>query len=129
MKQHISSLLLAIAAVFAPVQHVMLVTLLMIAIDLVTGILAARKQAIAINSSGLRRTITKLFIYELTIALGYLVETYMTGPVIPVVKIITSFIGLTELKSVMENLDIINGSSLLKTIIEKLGSSNGADGQ
>ncbi len=129
MKQHLINIGLAIAAVFAPVQHVMLVTLIMIAIDLVTGILAARKQAIAINSSGLRRTITKLFIYELTIALGYLVETYMTGPTIPVVKIITSFIGLTELKSVMENLDIINGSSLLKTIIEKLGSSNGADGQ
>lgn len=124
MKQYIINAILAIAAVFAPVQHVMLVTLAMIAIDLITGILAAKKQNLPISSSGLRRTITKLFVYEITIAMGFLVETYMTGATIPVVKIITSFIGLTELKSCMENLDIINGSSLLKTIIDKLGSSN-----
>ncbi len=124
MKQHITTFLISIAAVFAPVQHVMLVTLAMIAADLITGILAARKQNTPISSSGLRRTVSKIFVYELTIALGFLVETYMTGPIIPVVKIITSFIGLTELKSCMENLDVINGSSLLKSIIDKLGSSN-----
>jgi|ERR1019366_1430402 hypothetical protein len=124
MKQYITTLLLSLAAVFAPVEHVMIVTLAMIAMDLITGLLAARKQAIPISSSGLRRTITKMFVYEIVIAMGFLVETYMTGAAIPVVKIITSFIGLTELKSCMENLDIINGSSILKTIIEKLGSQN-----
>lgn len=124
MKEKLLLLLLSIVTVFSPVKHVMLVTLAMICIDLVTGILAAKKQAVPVSSSGLRRTVSKVFVYELTIAMGFLVETYMTGPFIPIVKIITSFIGLTELKSVMENLDVINGSSLLKSIIEKLGSSN-----
>lgn len=124
MKQWLLTLGISIAAVFAPVQHVMLVTLAMISIDLVTGILAAKKQNIPVSSAGLRRTISKLFIYELTIAMGFLVETYMTGSLIPIVKIITTFVGITELKSCMENLDTINGSSLLKAILDKLGSDN-----
>lgn len=124
MKQQLMLLLTSIAAVFAPVKSVMIVTLVLMVADLALGIAAARKRKEPINSSGLRRTITKFFIYETAICLGFLVETYMLGSFVPVVKIISSFIGLTELKSCMENMDDINGEPILKTLIEKLGSES-----
>ncbi len=124
MKQQLLVLLTAIAAVFAPVKQVMLVTLVLMSVDLVLGIWAAKKRNEPISSSGLRRTISKLFIYEVAICLGYLVQQYMLSDFIPVVKIISAFIGITELKSCMENMDDINGEPILKAIIAKLGSSN-----
>lgn len=124
MKQQLLILLTSIAAVFAPVKSVMIVTLVLMTADLMLGIAAAKKRKEPISSSGLRRTITKFFIYETAICLGFLVETYMLGGVIPIVKIIASFIGLTELKSCMENMDDINGEPILKALIDKLGSSN-----
>ena len=130
MKQQLLVLLSAIAAVFAPVQQVMVVTLVIMSIDLILGILAAKKRKEPISSAGLRRTITKFFIYETSICLGFLVQQYMLSDLIPIVKIISTFIGITELKSCMENMDDINGEPILKAIIEKLGSSNQrVDGQ
>lgn len=124
MKQQLITLGLAIAAVFAPVQQVMLVTLVVMVVDLISGIAAAKKRKEPIRSSGLRRTVVKFFIYETAICIGFLVQQYMLGDLVPVVKIISSFIGLTELKSIMENLDDINGEPILKAIIEKLGSES-----
>jgi len=42
---------------------------------------------------------------------------------IPAANIVASFVGLTELKSVLENLESIR-PGLLKQIIERLGSQN-----
>lgn len=124
MKQYLLSLCLSIATIFAPVKQVMVVTFILIAVDLILGIMAAHKTKVPITSAGLRRTVSKLFVYEVAICLGFLVETYFTGPVIPVVKIITGFVGLTELKSCLENADAFNGEPILKALIDKLGSSN-----
>lgn len=124
MKQQLLVLLTAIGAVFAPVKQVMIVTLVIMSIDLVLGVLAAKKRKEPISSSGLRRTIVKFFVYETAICVGFLVQQYMLSDLIPVVKIISTFIGITELKSCLENLDDINGEPILKAIIEKLGSEN-----
>lgn len=124
MKQYLLSLALSIATIFAPVKQVMVVTFILIAVDLLLGLMAARKIKVPITSAGLRRTVSKLFVYEVAICLGFLVETYFTGPAIPIVKIITGFIGLTELKSCLENADAVNGEPILKALIDKLGSSN-----
>jgi len=51
------------------------------------------------------------------ICLSFLVETFLSGSLVPVSKIATTIIGLTELKSVMENLDLLAGGSLLKSLI------------
>jgi predicted transcriptional regulator len=96
----------------------------MIAADLITGILAARARKEKISSAGLRRTFTKFSIYFAGIMLGFLAETFMLEGFIPVSKIAAGLIGVIEIKSILENLDTINGSSIFKTLIEKLGSIN-----
>lgn len=122
--KYLEALTLSALAVFAPIQASLLALLVLIFADLVTGLMAAKKQGIPITSSGLRRTISKIFVYETAILMGYLAEHFLLSDFIPITKLITGTITLVELKSLFENLDLISGSQLLKSIIDKLGSKN-----
>ncbi len=124
MKELLLKLVISLAAVFAPIQGVMISALTLILCDLITGIMAARKRGDKILSSGFQRTIVKLLVYEFAIALGYIAQHYLMLDTIPVANIVGSYVGLTELTSAYENINEISGGQLLKDIIAKLGSSN-----
>jgi len=123
VQPYLRSLLLAVLAVFAPIKPMILATFVLASVDLVVGILAARKQGHQITSSGLKRTVGKIFLYEAAILMSFVAETYLLGNVMPVTKLVAGMIGATELKSVLENLDIINGSSLFTAMVSKLVNS------
>lgn len=124
MKDYLAGLLLSTVAIFAPVKALLLVTGLLIFSDLISGIFAARKAGTKITSAGLRRTVTKVFVYNAAIMLGFLTETYMIDGFLPLSKIAAGLISVVELKSVLENLDKINGNPVFTSLIEKLGSVN-----
>jgi len=113
-----------VAAYFAPIQSTLLACLILVAADLVVGVWAAVKRGEAIRSAKLRKTITKLFVYQVALCLGFIGETYLLAGSVPVVKLIAGFVGVTELKSVFENLDSITGDQTLRLIIEKLSPPN-----
>lgn len=117
------AILISSLAVFAPIKHLLLATGVMIFADLITGIMAARKAGEPITSAGLRRTLTKLFVYEAAIILAFIAEHYISD-ILPFVKMTSAMVSVVELKSIYENLNIVSGNQLLKTLIEKLGSSN-----
>lgn len=117
-------LALSTLAVLAPIKAILLVTGFLIFSDLVSGVIAARKRGEIISSSGLRRTITKILVYNLAVISGFLVETYMISELLPVSKLISGVIALVELKSILENLNNINGTDIFKTVISSLGSKN-----
>jgi hypothetical protein len=120
----LEALLASIVAVFAPISMAIVTTGVLVFVDLITGILAARKRGENINSGGLRRTTTKTLVYLSAICVGFLVERYMIYDFVAISKIVTGLIAATEFKSILENLDILNGTSVFKTAIEKLGSIN-----
>jgi holin family protein len=122
--KYLEMLIISLIAIFAPIQALILTTGVLVILDLIVGVMSASKQGEKITSSGLRRTVSKLLIYETAIMLGFLVEIYMTGGLIPISRIAGTMIGITELKSIMESLDSLNGSPLLATLISKLGSKN-----
>jgi hypothetical protein len=124
MKEYLSALLISIAAVFAPIKAIFLVTGILIFTDLIIGVLAARKKGEKITSAGLRRTVTKIFVYNVAVALGFLIEKYMLDGFIPVSKIASGLISVVEFTSILENLNTINGSPIFAKLIEKLGSIN-----
>lgn len=115
-----TTLLLSIVAVFTPIHQVLGTVLSMIVIDLVTGILAAKKRGEKINSRSLRQSVSKFFVYEIAIMSAFLCEQYLTSNSIPVMKMISTLIGIVELKSVLENLDGISGESFFRSIVSKL---------
>lgn len=119
----LESFLLSIIAIFAPLKAVVITTLVMVVADLITGVLAARKQGIPITSSGIKTTVAKLFLYEVALLLSYLCEVYLLGGFIPASKLVSALIGITELKSVLENFNILHGSNLFSALVQKLINS------
>lgn len=120
MKAFLLKLLMASISALAPAQGVMLAALTMVAADLVTGVIAAIKRKEAVISSGLKRTLVKVAVYETAIALGFVAQHYLMGDVIPIITIIGGYIGITELTSSYENLNDIAGAPILKAILDKL---------
>lgn len=112
--------ILSILAVFAPAKPMLVTVGVLVIVDLITGILAARKRGEPITSSGLRRTVAKMFIFQAAVLMAFLTETYMTGDLVPVCKIVSAFIGLVEYTSILENLNEINGSPIFQRLIRML---------
>jgi len=112
------SIVLLIASFLAPIATVIFAVLFLIFVDLVTGILASIKEKAAITSSAMSRTIAKTFVYCTTIIVTYVVHKYLlVGFDFPIESIVSGFIALTEMKSILENMDRISNHSVLKDLI------------
>ena len=119
MKKTVLEILIAILAIFAPASQMVLAVLGLCLTDLGTGIWA-KTYGQTITSTGLKRTVLKVVVYEVCILCAFVVQKYLAGPFIPVLNICSSLIGLTELKSILENLDIVYGGSFFGAMISKL---------
>lgn len=115
--------MLSVLAIFAPIQALLLTTGVMVFADLVSGVLAARKRGEPISSAGLRRSISKILVYEAALMLAFLAEKYMSD-ILPFVKMASAMITVVELKSVYENMSTLTSSPALKVLVDKLGSAN-----
>lgn len=122
MKEMLKALAVACLAYFAPTKSVILTTTALVFIDLVFGLMASHKQNIPITSNGLKTTVVKLLVYTAAILLSYVVQQQLTGDDYPVMKWVSAMVGLVELKSILENLDIVSGGGLLSQIIAKINS-------
>lgn len=116
--------IVALLSILAPIKAAMITALVLVIADTVTGIIAARQRKEPLTSAEFRRAVSKLVIYQACMILGFLTETYLTGDMVPVSKICCAFVGITEIKSIIENLNSISGGSLLANLISKLNSSN-----
>lgn len=116
--------LLAIVAVLAPIKPVLIVVGVLIFADLLLGMVAAKKRGESITSAAMRRTISKMLIYQTAIITGFLCEKYLIGDLLPISKLVTAVIGLVEFKSILENSNEINGEPIFKLLIDRLGSEN-----
>lgn len=120
----LKALSLSILALLAPIHAVMATAGGLILTDLLLGVLAAHKRGDLITSGALRRTVTKMVVYQCAIITGFFAEHYMMQDALPVVKLVASAIAMVELKSILENLDDLNGASVFKTVMAALGSKN-----
>lgn len=114
----IKSILLVAGAFLAPISTVIFAVMFLIFVDLITGILASMKEKARITSSAMSRTIAKTFVYCTTIIVTYVVHKYLlVGFDFPIESIVSGFIALTEMKSILENMDRISNHSVLKDLI------------
>lgn len=123
-KDVLKSLFLGFLGILTPIHMMMLVVGILIFTDLFLGIWAARKRGEKIESSAMRRTISKILVYQAVIITGFLCETYLLKGFIPISQIAAAAIGLVEMTSILENANSINGESIFKKLIERLGSDN-----
>lgn len=124
MKEWLGKVAIACLAVLAPIQTILLSVGFLITADFITGIWAAHKRKEQIKSAAMRRTISKIVIYQMAVITGFLLETYLLSSIFPVSKLVAGVIGLVEFKSILENGNTILGEDIFKVVINKLGSDN-----
>lgn len=115
----ISNFLLFLIAFLVPINAILIATGVLVFFDFVTGCWKSlsiggwrnRDGNLTLNSRAMSHTITKSTLYVIAILSFHLTEIYLV-PEFPLTRIIAGFIGVTELKSISENIGIILKVSL-----------------
>ena len=124
MKDWLVALALAGMAALAPIKAVMITVGILIIADALTGMYAAHKRGEKISSAAMRRTLSKMMVYQGVVICGFLLEANILDSLVPVAKIVAGAIGMVEFKSILENANSIVGTNIFKAVIDKLGSDN-----
>lgn len=111
-------------AFLAPIQMTLFAVGFLILADLISGMWAAKIRKEKITSNGLRNTVTKFGAYQLCIITAFVVEQVLV-PELPIVKVLSAMIGITETKSFFENMNVITGLNVWDTILKKLHGKKG----
>ena len=124
MKKYLYDGLLVVASLLAPIKPLILACGALIVADMVTGMVAAKKRKEKLKSAEMRRSITKMVVYQVAIISAFVLETYMLEGLLPVTKVVGGVIGMVEFKSILENVSTIAGEDIVKMVMDKLGSKN-----
>lgn len=112
----LKSALLGVVAALSPLKEVLIVVFCLVLVDFITGIMASVHKGEKIESNRLKSTVVKLFLYQLCVIMGYYVGMYLTGPDLPMLKVVTSMIGIVEVQSVLENLSTITNNRFFSSL-------------
>jgi hypothetical protein len=120
LKKLLLELLASLAIILLPIKAVMITVGFLILADFVFGIWAAKKRGEAITSRKMGASISKAVVYQTAVVSAFLVEKYLMEGLIPVTKIVSSMIGIVEIKSLFENCSTILGQPVFKAIFDKI---------
>ena len=109
----------AIGVFLIPIQEILLGVGVLIFIDLILGIMAARKEGEKITSNKLSQTLIKMFVYHLLIISAFLIEQLLVS-YIPFLQLTLVFLSVTEFTSISENFTRISGINFIKFIRTRL---------
>lgn len=120
LKVSITAMFAIILAFITPIIPLLLITFTAIGLDLIFGILKARKLKIKVTSRKASATISKGVLYGSAIFISFCIEKYITNDfvglitVIPLVltKLLTCTLLFIETMSINENYQAISGVSI-----------------
>jgi len=106
-----------------PISHFLIFTVVLVVVDFVTGILAARKRKETLKSRGFSRTVSKVVLYFVAILLANGMDVVFLWNIdapINFTYLVTGFVCLTEFKSNLENIGFLTGVDIWKNIAKKI---------
>lgn len=120
LQQKSVQLLVYIFALFAPITGIMVTVGLAIIADTLTGIWKSKKLGIKITSRKLSQIISKMFLYQGTIILFFLIDKFIMGDIllaffsIPflLTKAVALVLASVEVFSIDENIKAVKGKGL-----------------
>lgn len=120
-------LLAALWLSLVPIHPALISVMCLPLVDLALALLCAKRAKEPVTSSGLKRTVAKVLMYEAATILAFVTETSLLGGLVPVVRMVTGLIGMTELKSCLEHLDTLGGNPLFASILNRLAPPKNED--
>lgn len=121
--KYILPALMSAVAFFAPVAPFIMLVGFIIVVDMITAIMAVRKEGGKVESRKLARTVGKFLVYGCAILTAHVVSRFFF-PTFPALQLIAGFITFVELKSIDENIKKFTGHSMFGTILDKLKPKN-----
>jgi len=106
-----------------PVSSYLLFTVVLVLVDLGTGVAAARHRGEELRSRGFSRSVLKIALYCAAILLSHGMDKVFFEPKglgFDLVWIVAGLIGVTEFKSNLENISTVTGSNLISGIADRL---------
>ena len=111
LQEHMLKIIVMLAAFLAPIQGIMITVALCILTDTITGIWKVKKLGQKVTSRGLSKIISKMFLYQGTIILIYMVDKFIFGDILIKVfsiellltKVVALILASIELFSADEN--------------------------
>jgi DNA integrity scanning protein DisA with diadenylate cyclase activity len=110
------SFALALIAFISPIKWLIIGVGALILLDTLSGLYRAYKLKQEITSKRFGHIVSKLLLYNIAIISGYILQLMIGLEILPLAKIISVAIGLTELKSITENVNEITGIDLWQFI-------------
>lgn len=108
-----------LSVLLLPIRSTMVAVGFLVIADLITGIWASAKEKKKITSHRLRRTVIKTLAYMSAVLVAFILEKYLMDDM-PITKVVSGLIGITEGKSFFENLKRITGIDFWSQILTKL---------
>lgn len=118
--QTILTLLAFFVAFLAPIETVGMAIGFLTLVDIATGIWASVRAGQKVTSDRFSRSVTKSLVYLTALVVANVAQKWVFLGAVPVVTIITGFIGSTELLSIFENLSRISGINFRDYLQDKL---------
>jgi len=123
MKQILSQLVTTFLLWITPINPILLAMCVLVFVDWVTGIWSALKQG-KFESLHVGHSAVKFAAYCVCILIAHFAETHLLGMDLKLVGMASTFIGLREFSSVLENVDKITGTDTFSKLINKLNKTN-----
>ncbi len=111
LQEHYMKIMAILSALFAPIQGIMVTVGLLILADTIMGVWKAKKLKEKITSRGLSKIISKMFLYEGTIILFFLIDKFILGDILfkffsidwLLTKVVALVLASIEIFSIDEN--------------------------
>ena len=118
LKSFLTKLLLLIIAYFTPIAEMILVMLIFLILDTISGIWASLKKGEKLESHKLRKTIYKIVWYTIAVMLSWMMEKTFTLTWTNLASLVCGFICFVELKSIFENITRITNEPVFMKILK-----------
>jgi len=116
LDNHMTKITLALMAFLAPIQGILITVGVLIVADTIIGIWKAKKLKEKVTSRKLSQVISKMFLYEGTVVLFFMIDKYMLGDILQhffaveylLTKIVALVLSSIEVFSMDENYRAVN---------------------
>lgn len=124
IQSEILTLLSICMAFFLPISGILIMILVLIAIDTITGIWKAKKLGDKVTSRKLSAVISKLALYEITVIMFFLIDQFILNDIIltffsvpfMLTKVTALVLASIEVMSINENYKIVKGIDLWQSM-------------
>jgi phage-related holin len=118
LKSFLIKLLMLVIAYFTPIAEMILVMLIFLLLDTISGIWASLKTGQKLESHKLRKTVYKIIWYTIAVMLSWMMEKTFTLTWTNLASLVCGFITFVELKSIFENITRITNEPVFLKILK-----------